>query len=110
MRFGILGSIVQIEPGSEGYVLWQAGLIDKRCHDWQVEIQPTPLLRSLFATMPELEELYPVLVEFVLPFRYPGSRVADASATARRLAGLGMTPEGLDTLRRLMERYARPLI
>jgi hypothetical protein len=71
MRFGLLGSIVQIGPGSEGYMLWQADLIDKGGEDWEVEIQPTVLLRSLFTSMPEMEVLYPVLVEFVLIYNYP---------------------------------------
>jgi hypothetical protein len=46
MRFGLLGSVVQIYPGSEGYLLWQADLLDKGGEDWEVEIQPTDLLRS----------------------------------------------------------------
>jgi hypothetical protein len=94
MRFGLLGRIVQIEPGSEGYALWQAGLIDKGGDDWQVEIEPTDALRSLFTALPRREEVYPVLVEFVLVYRYPGvPGFVDAAATARRLLQLGMTAE-----------------
>jgi hypothetical protein len=108
VRFGILGSVFQIEPPSEGYALWQAGLFDKRGDPWQVEIQPSDLLRSLFTTMPELEELYPVLVEFVMSYRYPGIlALADPHATARRLVSIGMTAEGLDTLRQRLENAAR---
>jgi hypothetical protein len=103
MRFGLFGSIVQLDPGSEGFVLRQAGLLQTAGEAWKVEIQPTPLLRSLFTVMPELDELYPVLVEFVMIFRYldnPG--FVDAEATARRLVEMGMTTEGLTTLTRLV--------
>jgi hypothetical protein len=70
MRFGPYGSIAQLSPRSEGYVLVRAGLLQTSGEDWEIDIQPTPLLRSLFTTMPKLEELYPVLVEFVMVFRY----------------------------------------
>jgi hypothetical protein len=73
MRFGLLGSIVQIGPGSEGYLLWQADLIDKGGEDWEVEIQPTDLLRSLFTSMPEMG---------------PKGH-AQQSASARRLGSVG---------------------
>ena len=106
MRFGLLGSVVQLGPRSEGYVLLQAGLItreegfDPSSGEWQAEIQPTPLLQSLFTTMPEMEQLYPVLVEFVMVFRYldnPG--FVDLEKIAQRLIGMGMTAEGLLKLR-----------
>jgi hypothetical protein len=107
MRFGEFGSFVQIEPGSDGYVLWLAGLITRR-EDWQVEIEPTPLLRSLFTGMPEMEELYPVLVEYVLIFRYPDlPGFVDDREISRRLVGLGMTDDGLLTLSELVEDAAR---
>src|SRR3954467_6793539 len=99
MRFGSFGSLVQLEPGSEGYVLLRAGLLQTSGDYWQVEIQPTPLLRSLFTAMPKLEELYPALVEFVMIFRYldnPG--FVDADGTAQRLTELGMTLDGQTTL------------
>ena len=70
MRFGLFGSIVQLEPGSEGYVLRQAGLLQTGGQEWELEIQPTPLLRSLFTAMPDMEELYPLLVEFVLAMKH----------------------------------------
>ena len=82
MRFGSFGSIVQLGPGSEGYVLLRAGLLQTSGDYWQIEVQPTPLLRSLFTAMPELEELYPVLVEFVMIFRYRDNpEFVDADAT-----------------------------
>jgi hypothetical protein len=110
MRFGLLCSIVQIWPGSEGYLLWQADLLDKVGEDWEVEIQPTDLLSSLFTSIPETEELYPVLVEFVLIYHYRGiPGFVDAAATARRLAELGMTPEGLMTLHRRVRNVTCPV-
>ena len=88
MRFGPFGSLVQLEPGSEGYVLLQAGLLQTSGEYWQIEVQPTPLLRSLFTAMPSLEELYPVLVEFVMTFRYRDNpRFVDADVMAERLIG-----------------------
>jgi hypothetical protein len=42
-------------------VLLRAGLLQTSGDYWQIEVQPTPLLRSLFTAMPELEDLYPVL-------------------------------------------------
>jgi hypothetical protein len=68
--------------------------------EWQVEVQPTPLLRSLFTVMPPLEEVYPLLVEFVMVWRYldnPG--FVDLEKTVQRLIGMGMTADGLMTLR-----------
>ena len=108
MRFGLLGSIVQIEPGTDGNVLCVAGLITRQAEPWWVEIHPTPLLRSLFSGMPELEELYPVLVEFVLSYRYPNfPGFVDDRTIARNLMGLGMTPEGLEMLGELIEDAIR---
>jgi hypothetical protein len=66
MRFGLFGSLVQIEPGNEGSVPWRTGLLDVRCEGWRLEIQPTDQLRSLFVALPELEAPYPVLVQFVM--------------------------------------------
>ena len=111
MRLGLLGSVFQLAPGSEGYLLWQADLIDKGGEDWEVEIQPTDLLRSLFTSMPQMEELYPVLVEFVLIYHYRGiPGFVDAEATVRRLAELGMTPEGLMTLHRRVRNVICPIL
>ncbi len=99
MRFGLFGSIVQIHPRSEGYVLWQEGLIQTSGEEWEVEIHPTPLLRSLFTVMPELEELYPVLVEFVMMFRYPNlPGFVDVRRVERKLRALGITEDGLSGL------------
>lgn len=107
MRFGLFGSIVQLDPGSEGFVLRQAGLIQASGEEWEVEIQPTPLLRSLFTAMPDMEELYPLLVEFVLIYRYPHTPgFVDDRTIARRLVRLGMTSDGLATLSELVEEAA----
>jgi hypothetical protein len=110
MRFGLLGSVVQLAPASEGYLLWQADLIDTGGEEWELEILPTDLLRSLFSAMPAMAELYPVLVEFVLTYRYRGiPGFVDADATARRLTELGMTPEGLMTLSRRIRNVTCPI-
>src|SRR4051794_3694808 len=99
MRFGPFGCLVQIEPGSEGYVLWQACLIEISGNYWELEIHPTPLLRSLFTVTPELEKLYPVLVEFVLMFRYPNlPGFVDVRLVERKLRALGITEDGLSGL------------
>lgn len=104
MRFGLLGSVVQLAPGSEGDLLWQADLLDKCGDDWEIEIRPTDLLRSLFAATPAMEDLYPVLVELVLAYRYRGiPGFVDAKATARRLIELGVTSEVVHYL------YAKPI-
>jgi len=34
MRLGLLGSISQIEPGSEGNLLWQSDMIDTTANPW----------------------------------------------------------------------------
>jgi hypothetical protein len=105
MRFGSVGSMVQLENGSEGDALWRAGMLEKRGKDWRLEIEPTPLLRSLFAPMPELEELYPVLVEFVMIYRFPNAAgFVDEQEVGRKLGELGLTAGGLVTLR---ERIGR---
>ena len=88
-------------------MLRQAGLPQTSGEEWELEIQPTPLLRSLFTVMPEMEELYPVLVEFVLVYRYPHSPgCVDDRNLARRLVRLGMTSDGLATLSELVEDAA----
>jgi hypothetical protein len=108
MRFGFFGSIVQLEFVSEGFVLRQAGLLQISGEEWELEVQPTPLLRSLFSLMPSMSQLYPVLVELVLIFRYPDHPgFVDDKATVRQLARLGMTGKGLATLSELVEEEAR---
>jgi hypothetical protein len=110
MRFGLLGSVYQLAPGREGYLLWQADLIDKSGEEWEIEIQPTALLRSLFSAMPAMDDLYPALVEFVMFYRYRGiPGFVDADAITRRLVELGMTPEGLMTLHRRVRGVTCPL-
>jgi hypothetical protein len=107
VRFGLFGSIVQLDLGSEGFVLRQAGLLQTGGEKWEVETQPTPLLRSLFNAMPDMEELDPLLVEFVLIYRYPHSPgFVDDRNIARRLLRLGMTSDGLATLSELVEEAA----
>jgi hypothetical protein len=99
MQFGMLGSIVQIEPYSEGWVLWRAGLLERDGEPWAVEIRSTPRLRAMFTAMPELEAVYPVLVEYVMSFRYrdnPG--FVDANKVERLLTAMGMTRDGLASL------------
>jgi hypothetical protein len=103
MRFGIMGSVVQFTPSSEGHLLWRAGLLQTDGLMGAAEYHPTQLLRSLFTDIPEMEELYPVLVEFVLIFRYLDiPEFVDAEATVRRLTELGITPEGLTMLSKLV--------
>ena len=104
MQFGMLGSMVQIEPRSEGWVLWRGGLLERSGQPRAVEIQPTPRLRAMFTTMPDLEALYPVLVEYVMAFRYRNlPTFINAEHVERRLAAMGMTPEGLGSLRVAIE-------
>ena len=75
-----------------------------------VEIQPTGLLRSLFTVLPDMEVLYPVLVEFVMSYRYAGiPGFVDAKATVRRLVELGIKPEGLVTLGRRIRDVTSPI-
>ncbi len=40
MRFGLLGVLIQIEPGHEGYALWRAGLLDVRQHAEESSVGP----------------------------------------------------------------------
>ena len=105
MRFGLLGSMVQLGHASDGDALWRAGLLEKHGDDWRVEIEPTALLRSLFDPMPRLEKLYPVLVEFVLIYRYPNTEgFVNALEVTRKLGELGLTADGLATLSELIPR------
>jgi hypothetical protein len=98
------------QSGRYPYLLWQADLIDTGGEEWEVEIQPTPLLRSLFSAMPPMEALYPVLVELVLSYRYGGvPGFVDAAAITRRLVELGITQEGLVTLRNRVRNVTCPL-
>ena len=104
MQFGMFGSFVQIEPNSEGWVLWRAGLLERGGKPWAVEIQPTPRLRAMFTAMPELETLYPLLVEYVMIFRYRDVLgFIDADDVERRLTAMGITHEGLGSLRVAVE-------
>src|SRR5690242_14590086 len=67
MRFSELGGYFQTNPGSEGDTLCKAGLLVKTTEgEWSVGLEPSGLLRSLFCSMPPLEEIYPLLVEVVL--------------------------------------------
>jgi len=49
VRFGLLGSIVQIEPDSEGYLLWQADLLDKGQKGQALSRQKGQALSSAFS-------------------------------------------------------------
>jgi hypothetical protein len=100
MRFGPFGSFVQISPGNEGFTLWEADLIDTGGDEWEMEIKPTPRLRSMFSSMPDMDALYPVLIELVVYYAYRGIPVT------RRLAELGITQEGLAALYRRVRQAA----
>jgi hypothetical protein len=58
--------------------------------------------------MPDMDELYPALVEFVMTFRYPDlPGFADDRNAAWRLVGLGITTDGLETLNELVADAAK---
>jgi hypothetical protein len=110
MRLGMLGSISQVWPGSEGYVLWQSDLIDTQGEPWEVEIVATDRLRSMFDTMPAMSELYPVLVELVVYYGYRGiPGFADVDSINHQLAGLGITSSGLAMLHRRVRQHMTPV-
>ena len=103
MRFNTwFGAIVQTQPGSEGDRLISAGLL-RRVHDGRdvIGVEATATLAGYFEQMPELERLYPLLVEFLACSRfagYPGFCSGDAG---QQLRALGMSEEGLEALRRV---------
>ena len=73
MRFSGFGSIGQFSGGSEGDVILRAGLIWKREDGFEVEAFPTEQLDSCFSAKPDLEAVYPLLVELVMARRGFGS-------------------------------------
>ena len=93
MRFTWFGGYVQLQPWAEGGVLKKLGLLHVRESERHFHINSTATLRALFVEDPPMEDLYPVLVEFVMRFRHP--EVVDVPDVERRLRKLGMTPEGL---------------
>ena len=93
LRLGILGCVAQIEPGSEGFVLWESDLIDTTGDPCELEILPTDRLRSMFSPMPVMQDLYPVTVELVVYYRYTGiPGFVDVDANSKWLTELGITP------------------
>lgn len=108
MRFkSWMGGYVQSEPGSEGDVLWKAGLLQK-IHDkgWVVGFEPTAELRAMFLLPFDLETLYPLLVEMVCHYRHPA--VANHGQLCRQLEALGMTKNGLERLEERIEGVTGP--
>ena len=72
MRFSWFGGfIVQFYEGAEGHLLKELGLIElhrgwrRRC-----EAEPTDKLRAMCDSRPDLDTLYPHLVELVSCFKY----------------------------------------
>lgn len=86
-------------------MLIQAGLLSARHDRDAVEIEATDDLRQLFRAMPELERLYPVLVECVMNQAQErrGFIAWNRAQTDRQLRLLGMTETGLWRLNRQIQ-------
>ncbi len=107
MRFSWFGGMIQSGPGSEGDVLWKAGLLEKIWGErWVIGFEPTDRLREMFLLPVDLEETYPLLVEMVCYFRHPA--VANHGQLCRKLGTLGMTGDGLENLERSIEAITGP--
>lgn len=100
MRFSWLGGYIQLQPFAEGGVLKQLGLLHVRESDYHMHVNSTARLRALFVEDLPMEDLYPVLVEFVMRFRHP--ELVDVASVERRLGALGMTRTGLDELHSML--------
>ena len=59
-------------------------------------VEPTDLLASFFLSVPPMERLYPLLVEFVACQRFPE---IDNRGARWKLRALGMSEEGIEAAR-----------
>jgi hypothetical protein len=98
MRFSHMGGLIQQMYSSEGGILKGLGLLEFHTSDDFdfVEVKATYALRSLFHVVPSMKELYPLLVEFTMRFRYP--TMVDRADIEARLLDVGMAKEGLEKL------------
>jgi hypothetical protein len=97
--FSYFGGHVQFDRGGEGHMLSELGLIDVtfRDREFDFDVQPTPLLRRMCESRPELETLYSLLVEMVLASKYSPPFI-NQRQVERRLMMAGMTPDGVELL------------
>lgn len=105
MRFSSLGGFIQQRPYAEGAILQQLGLLQFIDSDEHVHVDSTYLLREMFPTMPPMEELYPLLVEFVMRFKFPA--MVDRADIEGRLSAAGMTRDGLNRLNLMLRQHFR---
>lgn len=105
MRFTSFGGFIQQRPYSEGAILQQLGLLSFTESESHVDVDSTYLLRELFSAMPPMEELYPLLVEFTMRFKFP--KLVNRADIERRLCALGMTANGLDRLNLMLRQHYR---
>src|SRR5262249_8673266 len=99
MHLSFWGTLAQISPGTECDSLIKLGLLRVRKMEWEADLEPTDRLVALFDRMPDLERLFPLLVEVVLYYKYrsyPG--FVDLRAVERQLLSIGMTEDGLASL------------
>jgi hypothetical protein len=105
MLFSYLGGRIQFGRCGEGYTLKELGLLEVsfREREFDFEVQPTQLLRRMCEHRPDLETLYPLLVEMVLCFRY-SDPFANQRHVAWRLLKAGMTQDGVELLEEMLRR------
>jgi hypothetical protein len=108
MRFSWWGSFVQFQPRSEGSALKELGLINVREMDEEeLEVEPTEQLRAMFVGNPSMEDVYPLLVEVVMIFRYSNlPSFVDVRVVESKLRALGITEDGLTGLYDLLSGAA----
>ncbi|QDV34985.1 hypothetical protein [Tautonia plasticadhaerens] len=103
MRFNSwFGAFVQTQPMAEGGRLIAAGLL-RPVYDGRdvIGVESTAALAGSFERLPEMERLYPLLVEFLACCRFAGFPGFCTGDAGQQLRALGMSEEGLVALRRV---------
>jgi hypothetical protein len=107
MRFSWFGGfIIQFYEGTEGHLLKEVGLIELREAGDDCEAEPTDKLRAMCDCRPDLDTLYPNLVELVICFKYPRMFI-NQRHVEWRLMRAGMTQDGLELLQDMISQEFR---
>ena len=105
MRFSWIGGFIQSGSHSEGAILQQLGILRFTDSSTHFDVDATYLLREMFSTEPPMEELYPLLIEFTMRFKFP--KMVNRADIEGRLCAVGMTRNGLDRLNLMLRGHYR---
>jgi hypothetical protein len=105
MRFSWEGGMIQQSHFAEGGILKELSLLEFHESQNHVDMNSTLLLSEMFSTEPPMEELYPLLVEFTMRFKFP--KMVKRVDIEKKLLAVGMTNAGLEKLNLMLRNHYR---